>query len=187
MTSSSSSSSTTTSSNPPFNIGVYGTSNLLILTVSKVPRELNLTGVLGNARIGDPTQQATVSDLRRISYWVPSGSSGLARQEIAQATSNDITSIPPDVSQDSYRILAAEVKDILFQFFDGVNWQDTWDGTTLGGPTGEIPIGPPSAIAITLTMTRRGADNTDLPDDSLPKYKHIVAIPAGNNFPQTNP
>jgi hypothetical protein len=112
---------------------------------------------------------------------------GLAYQELMQATSNDLNTVPPDVSADSYRIMASEVKDVIFQYFDGVNWQDSWDGTTLGGPTGEIPIGPPSAIKITLTLSRKGADNNDLPDDQLPRYPYLVAIPSGNNFPQTNP
>jgi hypothetical protein len=182
-----SSSSGTTSSTLVFNNGVYGTNTVMILVVSKVPRELNLTGVLGNTGTVDPTQQATVCDLRRISYWMEtSGPTGLARQEVLQATSNDLTNIPPVVPNPTSYIIAPEVKDVTFQFFDGVNWQDTWDGTTLGGPTGDIPIGPPSAIAITLTFNRRGADNTDLPDSQLPKYKHVVAIPCGNNFPQTN-
>ncbi len=186
---SASSSSTDTSSAINFNNGVYGTNNVLILSVSKVPRELNLTGVLGAVASTDPTQQATVCDLRRISYWlVPNG--GLAKQELMQATSNDLTTIPPDVPNPDSYIFAPEVKDITFQYFDGVNWQDTWDGTTLGGVTGDIPIGPPSAIAITITFNRPGSDQVDAPksdlsDDSLPKYKHVVAIPTGNNFPQT--
>ena len=177
-----------------FNNGVYGTNNLLVLTVSRVPRDLNLTQAQGSSiASADPTQQSTVSDLARISYWMVNGgqdslsqSAGLARQELKQATSNDLASIPPDVDPSTYT-LTPEVKDIQFQYFDGVSWNDTWDGTTLGGPTGEIPIGPPAAIKITLTFFRRGIDNTDLQDSSLPQYQHVVAIPAGNNFPATNP
>jgi prepilin-type N-terminal cleavage/methylation domain-containing protein len=162
-----------------FNNGVYGNNTLLILTACKVP-QLNTA---------DPTQQASVCDLRRISYWLVNdgANSGLAWQELAQATGNDLTSIPPDVPAGTYELLATEVKDLLIQYFDGVNWQDSWDGTTLGGPNADIPVGPPSAIAITLTFSRRGPDGADLPDDQLPKYKHVVAIPAGNNFPSSNP
>jgi prepilin-type N-terminal cleavage/methylation domain-containing protein len=159
-----------TSGTITLNNGVYGTSNMLILTVSKVPSR------------ADPTGQATDCDLRRVSYWLDSG--GLAYQELMQPTSSDLNSLPPDVPQGSYAILAPEVKDIRFEYFDGAGWQDSWDGTTLGGPTGEIPIGPPSAIRITLTFSRKGADNTELPEQA--PYQHVVAIPAGNNFPQTN-
>ena len=185
---------TTTDSTIVFNNGVYGTSNMLVLTVCKVPRELNFTQVLGTSvASADPTQQTgSISDLARISYWMvnggqasPSQTAGLARQELKQVTSSDLATMPPDVDPSTYK-LTPEVKDVTFQYFDGANWNDTWDGTTLGGPTGEIPIGPPSAIKITLTFFRRGVDNTDLADSTLPQYQHVVAIPAGNNFPATN-
>jgi hypothetical protein len=173
---STSTTTTDTSTTITFNNGVYGTNNVLVLTVSKVPPPSS-----------DPTQQATVADLRRVSYWLASGdSAGLAWQELQQATGNDLSSIPPDVDPGSYKIIAPEVKDVVFQYYDGTSWQDSWDGTTLGGPTGDIPIGPPSAISITLTFSRKGVDNSDLPESQLPKYTHVVAIPAGNHFPQTN-
>jgi prepilin-type N-terminal cleavage/methylation domain-containing protein len=182
----SSGSMSTTDATIIFNNGIYCQNNVLILTVSKVPRELNLTGVLGNGN-NDPTQQATLCDLRRISYWYVGGDKpGLARQELLQATSNDLNIFPTDVSDPSSYVIAPEVKDISFQFFDGVNWQDSWDGTTPAG-LNDLPMGPPSAVKITLTFNRRASDNTELPDDQLPKYSHVVAIPAGNNFPQTNP
>jgi prepilin-type N-terminal cleavage/methylation domain-containing protein len=177
---------TDTSNTITFNSGVYGTNNVLILSTTKVPFSLDPT----NAFSVDPTQQATTSDLRRVSYWLAAANgvqSGLAYQELMVATSNDLSTFPSDMSPDSYTILASEVKDIQFQYFDGVNWQDSWDGTTLGGPAGDIPIGPPSAIKIILTLNRKAPDNTDLTDDQLPKFTHVVAIPGGNNFPQTNP
>jgi prepilin-type N-terminal cleavage/methylation domain-containing protein len=167
-----------------FNTGIYGTSNMVMLTVSKVPRWW--VDQAQPPALADPTQQATACDLRRISYWIVTdgGKPALAVQELMQATSSDLTTVPPDVTPGSYQILASEVKDVTFQYFDGVSWNDTWDGTTLGGPTGEIPIGPPSAISITLTFSRPSVDGVDPPD--APKYTHVVAIPAGNNFPQTN-
>jgi prepilin-type N-terminal cleavage/methylation domain-containing protein len=185
--SSSSTTTTPTTDNTfSFNNGVYGQSNVLVLVVSKAPRELNLVG----ANPSDPTQQATVSDLRRISYWIVPGddqNSGLVRQDIPQATSNEIMNVPPTVTDTStYQVLAPEVKDITLQYFDGLDWQDTWDGTVLGGPNQDTPIGPPAAIRITLTFQRKAPDGSDLPDSSLPSYQHVVAIPAGNNFPQTN-
>lgn len=163
-----------TNSTVTFNLGVYGTSSLLVLNVSKVPRELIKT---------DPTQQALVCDLRRISYWQIT-SRGLARQEVIQATSTDLATVPPDIDDAESYVIAPEVKDVSFQYWDGTTWLDYWDGSELGGVTGDIPIGPPSAIAITLTFNRRGADNVELEESSLPKYRHVVNIPAGNSFPQ---
>jgi prepilin-type N-terminal cleavage/methylation domain-containing protein len=179
---SSSPSGTTTGSTGPgivFNNGVYGTNNVLVLTVSKVP--FNMNGNLGSSVAVDPTQQASNCDLRRVSYWIAGG--GLAVQEVSQPTSADLSTVPPDVADGSYKILASEVKDITFQYWDGASWNDSWDGTTLGGPTGELPIGPPSAIKITLTMSRPGASGTE---STQSKYSHVVAIPGGNNFPSTS-
>lgn len=169
------------------NTGVYGTSNVLVLTVSKVPRELNLTGAMAS---DNAAQQALVCDLRRISYWMMSGGpdkNGLARQELLQVTGSDLGNIPPDVPDAASFIIAPEVRDIAFQFWDGTSWQDSWDGTTLGGPLADTPIGPPSAIKITITFSRKDADGAELTDDQLPRYSQVIAIPAGNNFPQTSP
>jgi prepilin-type N-terminal cleavage/methylation domain-containing protein len=171
----SSTTTTDTSTAITFNNGVLGTNNMLVLTVTKVPWEVVNS---------DPTQQASFADLRRVSYWMGSDGtrSGLAMQVLKQPTSNDLGSIPPDVVPDN---IIPEVKDVTFQYFDGVSWQDSWDGTTLGGPTGETPIGPPSAISVTIVLYRKGPNNIDLPDDQLPRYTQWIAIPSGNNFPQT--
>ena len=124
-----------------FNNMVYGETNVLVLAVSKVPAELNLTGALGKVASADPTLQATISDLRRISYWMTDG--GLARQELKQATTNDLNYTPPDVPDPTtYTIIAPEVKDISFQYFDGMSWQDSWDGTTLGGGRADYAYWP---------------------------------------------
>ena len=169
-----------------FNNGVYGTSSVLVLAVSRVPRELNLSGLLGK---GEDAPRQLVSDLRRISYWVAGSQEqpgGLARQELTGVTSMDLNSIPPDVSQPSKYIIAPEVRSISFQYFDGSSWQDTWDGTTLGGQDGETPIGPPAAIAITLELSRVSNVHGELVERVL-SFRHVVAIPAGNNFSQMTP
>ncbi len=159
-----------------FNNGVYGNSGLLVLSTCKVP----LTTVVPRDAVTKfPDDPQTVSDLRRISYWM--APEGLAVQELDNATSNDMNSFPPDVPVGSYKILAPEVKDVLFEFFDGNSFQPQWDGTQPGSD-GVTPVGPPSAIRITLTFNRKGGD--DMPDEQA-KYEHVVAIPAGNNFSST--
>jgi len=179
-TAASSSYSTTINEAFLFNNGVYGNSGLLVLSTCKVP-VTTATGSTTRVSVTDnPNDQATVSDLRRISYWMTPD--GLAVQELDTATTNDMSSVPPDVPDGSYKILASEVKDVLFEFFDGTSFQSTWDGTQ-PGPDGVTPIGPPSAIRITLTFYRKGGD--DLPEEQS-KYQHVVAIPAGNNFSSTS-
>ena len=157
----------------PFNLGISGTDSCLILTSSRVPREL----VAYDKLQLDSSQLSPVSDIRRISYWFLNGGStgsGLAKQEVVCATGTDLQETPPDVSNADQMIIAPEVKNVLFEYFDGTDWQSTWDGTTLSGD-GITPIGPPAAIRITLTIrSRDGLHTTD--------YKHVVAVQAGNNF-----
>jgi prepilin-type N-terminal cleavage/methylation domain-containing protein len=167
------STSTTQPTTNPFNIGVSGTDSCLILTTSLVPREL----VAYDKLQIDSSQLAPVSDIRRVSYWFINGDSttgGLAKQEVTSATGTDLATTPPDVSNATSLIIAPEVKNVLFEYFDGSDWQTTWDGTTMSAD-GMTPIGPPAAIRITLTLrSRDGLHTTD--------YQHVVALPGGNNF-----
>jgi hypothetical protein len=116
--------------------------------------------------------------MRRSSLTPGGGSSplGLARQELGQVTSDDASSTPPDVSDpNSKLIIAPEVKSLQFQYFDGSNWQDTWDGTQAGSD-GVTPIGPPAAVAITVGVTPPGGSA----DQQVRTYRHVVAILTAN-------
>jgi type II secretory pathway component PulJ len=131
-----------------FNMGVQGDSTHLFLFSSRVPREL------------DPSWQGdtvpTVSDLRRITYWL--SSLGLARQEIKLATSDDALNLSTDLPDDPAFVVAEEVKSLTFQYFDGTNWQDSWDGTQTPSSGGNNPQGPPQLIAITIGLMVPGSD-----------------------------
>ncbi|MCS7045931.1 MAG: prepilin-type N-terminal cleavage/methylation domain-containing protein [Gemmataceae bacterium] len=155
---------------PPvlFNIGVQGDSGTLLLSVGKVPREVLGSGAFRTA----PPNGGRVSDLRRILYWVEDGM-GLMKQELSLATSPEIDTTTPDAER--AKKLAPEVLSITFQYWDGGGWVATWDSTALG-PDGETPVGSPAAIEITLEMKPR--------DDNVTprKYRHVVYLPAGNNY-----
>jgi hypothetical protein len=143
----------------------------LNLYVSKLPREL-----------WDPTADVSVvSDLRRISYWM--GGGGLARQEVQPITSQDaLDQSGSNLSDDPSLVLAPEVKSLTFSYFDGSNWQDSWDATTLGAD-GITPIGAPRAIAVTLAIAhpvRGGAPGAS----AVKEYRHVVAIATANGATQ---
>jgi hypothetical protein len=163
-----------------YNIGVQGDSTSFALSVYRVQ-----PGPVGApTNVPDPV---VVSDLRRVNYWlVMNGPDtlGLARQEIQQATSLDIDPLPGQVSDPNSFIVAKEVKNILFEYFDGSSWQTSWDGTTVSGDSG-TPIGPPVAIRVTLTI-RRGAQltnsDTSPADGSLDlQFVQIIQIAGANN------
>ena len=157
---------------PLFNNGLEGSDTLMILSAARVPREL----LASDKRKLDSSQLTTVSDLRRISYWLvqDGNTTGLARQEISRATSGDMDTKPPDLPNANDLIFAPEVKSVLFEYFDGSTWQSTWSGSSLAAD-GQTPIGPPAAVRITLTLKSKDGKSTR-------DYKHVVALPAGNNF-----
>ena len=159
-----------------FNLGLQGDNSMLVLYVSHVPTELDPSWN------GDAVP--TVSDLRRITYWL--SSSGLSRQEIKVSTSDDaITGLPTDLPDDPTLVLAPEAQSVTFQYFDGTNWQDTWDGTQTPSTGGNNPQGPPVAIAITMDLARPGS-SAESGDVKRKTYRHVIAIPTANGTAQSS-
>lgn len=78
------------------------------------------------------------------------------------------------------RIDAKEVSQVTFSYFDGVNWQETWDSGTQNGL--------PAAIEIILTLRNTesgGGFSSDEPDAyALGETKHrmVVALPLAEPF-----
>ena len=102
---------------------------------------------------------------------------GLARQEVKVITSQDITNLmPPDLPDDAYQVLAPEVRSFTFSYFDGTDWQDSWDSTTLGAD-GVTPIGPPRLVAITIGLLKPNGS-----DDDLDMRRHVISIPTANGI-----
>jgi prepilin-type N-terminal cleavage/methylation domain-containing protein len=142
-----------------FNLGVQGDTSRLILSISRVPRELNFTPDTTT----NPDSQPGVCDLRRITYWLAGGGGtplGLARQELKLVTSDDANDVPPDVPDEASYVIADEVKSLTFSYFDGNAWQDSWDGT-MPGADGMTPMGPPLAIAITVGISSGSPNPSD--------------------------
>ncbi len=169
---SSSSSSTNSNSSPyaiPFMTGLQGDRQTLTLYVSVNPRE-----VWDRMDAGKSTPMC---DQRRITYWLANGG-GLARQEVDQVTSDDqMSNLPPNVSNEASDVIASEVQSVQFRYYDGNSWQHTWDGSQTG-TDGTTPLGPPVAVEITLGIVRKGQ-----PVDAAhtKTYRRVVAIVSGAN------
>jgi prepilin-type N-terminal cleavage/methylation domain-containing protein len=153
----------------PFNGGVQGSSDQVVLYSHKIPGVGRLTPEMESAPNGG-------ADIRRITYWlVPDA--GLARQVITRLTAEDeATQLPPDVSEPESFVIASEVVGLEFQYFDGSAWTDQWDGTTVGDD-GATPIGPPRAVGIILRIA--SAQNRN----RVKTFRHVVAIQTANAQP----
>lgn len=150
-----------------FNLGVRGEPDRLVLSITRAR---------GQSKAEGPQSP----DLRRITYWLAGSASeplGLAREELTQVTSDQAGRLPPDVEGDLEQYLVApEVVGVAFEYHDGAGWQPSWDGLA-PGPDGDTPIGPPLAIAVTLSL-RRGSGDTA----RTVTYRHVIAVPTANNL-----
>jgi prepilin-type N-terminal cleavage/methylation domain-containing protein len=175
-------SSTTTTSSPTsstFTFSLQGDSSSLTLYVSLLPRDVDQQP--GTMAANSADAAPINSDVRRISYWLAGGSDGqgLARQELLLATSDDASTLPPNIPDEASLVIAPEVKTLAFSYFDGSDWQDSWDGTQ-PGPDGVTPIGPPLAVAITIGIAPPNSDGRSGSGQKLKTYRHVVAIPTAN-------
>jgi hypothetical protein len=125
--------------------------------------------------------------MHRISYWLVSGG-GLAREDIPwvtadQANLNNSPPAVPDPSMGSV-MLAAEVRNLQFSYFDGTQWNDSWDGTQLGSD-GVTPIGYPLAIAVTMDIAPLGKGEDE--EAPVTTYRHVVPIMTANGATAVTP
>jgi prepilin-type N-terminal cleavage/methylation domain-containing protein len=191
-TASGSSTATATASNVvQFNNGVLGDAQTLIITSSRVPKETLRPEILNSG-----TQIYGTSDVRRIMYWIAQGDGGLARFELKTVTDPTqlaYCALPPAVPDEANYIVAPEVKSIQFTYFDGTNWNDTWDGSQpsqLANSDGVTPQGPPLAIAVVIGIQtdendpqNSSAANTNLGGNAnLKMYRRVIAIPTANGL-----
>lgn len=125
----------------PFQAGVIGTDKQFSVFLARTPDMLNF----------DPNVQGR-ADLRRITYWL-GANGGLCRQERPWVTAEGVrNSVDPDLTNgEDGDVIAGEVKDVTFEYFDGSSWAGSWDGSILG-PDGVTPTGPPRAVKATLTL-----------------------------------
>jgi hypothetical protein len=151
-----------------FQVGVKGTSN----SVSIFTTTLTRTNTQSPADGSDPVPAC---DIRRVTYFL-AGDSGLARQTLKAVTAEQVDSTPTDVDEFT-EMLADEVKELTFQYYDGTTWQDSWDGST-AGPDGKTPQGPPRAIAVTIGIQLPGTTE-------VKRFKQTIALATGPGSPST--
>ena len=154
----------------PFGAGLVGNGSTMTLFVSRVPLALVNAEA---AAVG--TQQP--ADLRRITYY--RSTSGLCRQERPWVTSDGVwNSADADRTDELGDLLAEEITDVQFQYFDGSSWVDSWDGTQMA-TDGKTLLGPPRGVKITLVIER--------PNTPSRRLSHVFALRAANGLTVVEP
>ena len=129
----------------PFGAGVVGTDKQLSLFLSRLPAALTDLDVI------NATDVALPSDLRKVTYYLATDG-GLARQEQPWVTADGVwNATDPDRANEAAEVIAPEVLDATFEYYDGGTWQSSWDGS-LTAIDGTSLTGPPRAIRVTLVL-----------------------------------
>ncbi len=165
----------TTGADIPFQAGIVGTNNQLIIFLSRSPDYLRKRGVAA-----DPTAPAP-SDLVKVTYYMHSTGKGLCRQEQQWVTSDGIwnTTDPDRTNEDGDRI-APEVVNVSFEYASGSGYTSSWDGS-VADASGATNQGPPRAVRMTITLEFILKDGTTTTKDVSHVYPIRAAIGTGGS------
>jgi len=161
-----------------------GTETSLRVFVSKVPRILQSPTGMMTTQAGPDGQQSAEqleSDQRIVAYWFVEGS-GLACHEVSltAAMRDGLPGISEGADEKKY-VIAPEVKSLTFSYYDGINWNNSWDGSELADDN-MTPKGPPLAIAVLIELQMPTADGEE---PKTRKFRHVISIPTAGGTPQT--
>ena len=124
---------------------MLGTANAIMLDISRLPRLDQYNPLIEKAS----ERESTVSDIKSVAYFfspITAGydpkvarreneiRGGMYRREIDRAVANfrgqETLQIQPD---DFAQLVASEIAEIQFRYFDGNNWTQQWDSDEEGG------------------------------------------------------
>ena len=185
----------TTAAMLKYTSGLVGSATDLLLYVSRPDRTLSYV----DAQSLTSTSERT-GDLMMIRYLVADTSAGGLSSTIAKRFAGNkngpigliritgdlygmSTAVQAGEEQDFTcvdQIDAEEVSQVAFSYFDGLNWQETWDSTTLNS----LPV------AIEIILTLRNAESGDVFSSNKPdpyalgetKHRMIIALPLAEPF-----
>jgi len=176
-----------------FRPALFGNERSIALDVSRLPRMDQYNSIIA----GDNTEEQTPSDVKTLGYFFsnanPSNndgvqfssiaSGGLYRRQIDRAVASHagdsglVTS--PD---DNSNLIASEVAEVRFRYFNGDNWQSEWDSEENGG----FPTAIEVILVIDPTRSTSGADYLYNGFDSavMEQYRSVVHLPAAELPPE---
>lgn len=176
-----------------FRPALFGDERSLALDISRLPRIDQYNSIIA----GDNPGEQTPSDVKTLAYFFsnanPSNngevqfssvaSGGLYRRQVDRAVASHagdsgLVATPDGNSE----LVASEVADIRFRYFDGENWQSQWDSEENGG----FPTAIEFILVIDPTRSTSGADYLYNGFDSavMEQYRSVVHLPAAELPPE---
>jgi len=167
---------------------MLGSANVLMIDISRLPRLDQYNPLVASAE--DEVQSP--SDIKSLSYFVSLSDGGvesaiefqtnrapggLYRREIDRAVAEYRGETDLMMAPDEYtRLIANEVVDISFQYFDGEEWQSEWDSVEFGG----FPVAIEVNIMIDPVRSAAGSQDytVDQSDpDQMQIFRTVVDLP----------
>ncbi len=171
-----------------FRPSMIGNESVLMLDISRLPRIDQYNPLI----VSSETLMQSASDVKSIAYFFSSASGGvesevdfedaaetggLYRREVDRAVAAFMEDFglvsQPDAQS---KLLAAEIAEVRFRYFDGSDWQSAWDS--------EEDNGFPSAIEITIVIdpSRISKANTTyvyngFDRETMETYRSVVHLP----------
>lgn len=135
-----------TGSDIPFQAGLIGGGDQLVVFLTRSPEYLRKRGVTPDPSVLLP------ADLVKVTYYMHSSGRGLCRQERSWVTSDGVwNTTDPDRSTEDADVIAPEVVAVAFEYASGSGYVGSWDGSAADA-SGATNQGPPRAVKMTFTL-----------------------------------
>ena len=128
--------------------------------------EFVLYAVVDNGEVTLPDLSSHVLS-RSLTLNSSSVRTGLVRMQLLHDERDD--SLRPSNARANSEVLAEEVSDLSFRFFDGATWQDEWSG--------EHSKGLPMAVEVPLRLVAATAETNAQRGSGFETYRRVIAIP----------
>ncbi len=169
---------------------LIGNLSVLSLDVSRIPRLDEYNSLTQN----DLTLQLP-SDIKTVVYFVEesvnsaitpkfaiisnAAAGGLYRRQIDRSVAAYLEEEGVNVGLDQYaELIAPEIAQIAFRYFDGSEWQETWDSLEVGG------FPPAVEITVVIDPERMNAGGSysygGFDPETMERYRLVVALPTGD-------
>ena len=171
-----------------FRPAFLGSSGLIMIDISRLPRLDQYNPLIES----DFDEVRSPSDVKSVAYFVslseggverqvefatPRAPGGLYRREIDRAVAAYIGDDQPLSSPDEYtELIANEIAQVSFRFFDGEDWQDEWDSYEQGG----FPVSVEILLAVDPERSAPGSQSytySSADQDSVVTYRKVVNLP----------
>ena len=170
-----------------FRPALFGSSNVIALDVSRLPRMDQYNSIIA----GNESELQTPSDVKTLSYFFSNASfndndgvqftqvasGGLFRRQVDRAVAAYSGDSGLVSSPDQYcELVAGEVAEISFRYFDGGNWLSDWDSEELQGF--------PTAVEVRIVVDpRRSTSGQDyqyggFDSANMELFRTVIHLPA---------